>query len=162
MTIKSPISLKNQDNILPIDLSKINRIAVVGTLVKQLKIDNKSLWSVLKKAVNTEAELIFAAGHLDTNEVNETVMNEAQRAASIADLVVIFVGYLDEKKRLEAVKLPMPQNVLVDVVSQVEGNLVVVVLGNEDLKMPWEKGVKGILRVDEVSEGLVDFIFENS
>lgn len=160
MTTKTSISVKNQNNFLPIDLSKVTRIAVIGTLAKQLKIDNTTLFSLVKKTANIKVECSYSTGHLDINEVNETVMNEAQRAASIADLAVIFVGFVNKKERKEATKLPTSQNVLVDVVSQVEKNVVVVVLANSDVEMPWKNQVKSILQLTELDSNFVDLLFK--
>ena len=160
MTIITPALLKNHHNFLPIDLSKITRIAVIGTLAKQFKIDNTTIFSVLKKAANIEAEFAYTDGHLNTNEVNETVMNEAQRAASIADVAVIFVGFTNEKERKKATNLPTPQNVLVDVISQVNTNVVVVVLADVNIKMPWKKQVKSILQSTQLDNGFTNLLFK--
>lgn len=154
-----PILLKNDNDFLPIDLSKTKQIAVIGTLAKQLKIDKKSLFAIVKKAVNTEVEYSYSIGHLDTNEVNETVMNEAQRAASIADRIIVFVGFINANERKRATKLPTPQNVLVDVVSQVNNNVIVVVLADANIKMPWKKQVKSILQLTELNSDFVDLLF---
>lgn len=160
MITTTPVLLKNRDQFLPIDLSKITQIAVIGTLAKQLKIDDKTLFSILKKVTELEVEMTHTDGHLDTNEVNETVMNKAQRAASIADIALIFVGFLDKKDKETATKLPTPQNVLVDVISQVEKNVVVVVLANAEVKMPWKKQVRSVLQITELNDEMVDLLFK--
>ncbi|MFT4762816.1 MAG: beta-glucosidase [Paraglaciecola sp.] len=162
MSTKTPALLKNRDQFLPIDLSKIPRVAVIGKLAKQIEIEDKSLWSILKKAANIELEFAYAEGHFDTNEVNETLMNKAQRAASVADVAVIFVGYFKKADREKTDKLPTPQNVLVDVVSQVEKNVVVVVLANSEVKMPWKKQVRSILQLTELDSKIVNFLFVNN
>lgn len=160
LTTKPPILLKNQDQFLPIDLTKITRIAVIGTLAKQLKIDDKTVFSILKKATELEVEMTHTDGHLDSNEVNETVMNKAQRAASITDIALIFVGFSDKKDREKATKLPTPQNVLVDVISQLEKNVVVVVLANSEVKLPWIKQVQSILQLTELNGEMVNLLFK--
>lgn len=162
MTTFNSISLKNHKDFLPIDLTKITRIAIIGTLAKHLKINDKTIFSILKKAANLEVEMTHTDGYLDTNEVNETVMNKAQRAASIPDVAIIFVGFESKKERKDATKLPTPQNVLVDVVSQVEKNVVVVVAANLDIKMPWKKQVKGVIHLKELDNQLVDLLFKNT
>ena len=151
--------LKNNKDFLPLDLSKIKRIAVIGTLAKQLEIKGENLFDFLQKMTPSTIEFDYEAGHLDTNEVDETVMNQAQRAAAIADLIIIFVGFLDEETRKNATKLPTPQNVLVDVVSQVKDKVVVVLCIDTIVRMPWKKQVKSILKMGEEWGEMIDLLF---
>lgn len=154
-----PTILKNKENFLPISLREIKRIAVFGTLAKRVKIGEEKAYDFIEKIVNSKIEIKYTAGHLDTNEVNETVMNEAQRIANWADVVLIFVGFSEEGSIEQRVKLPTPQNVLVDVVSQVEKKVVVVVCANLEVPMPWEKQVKSILKIREGNREMVDLVF---
>ena len=168
-----PFILKNEGNILPIDEQQIKQIAVIGKLARQdvhqrapdcLTEDYapESIFQKLEKIWAEKINLTYTDGYLDSLQINETIMNEAQRAAYQAELVLVFVGFSPDSTEQTAPsqpnRLPAAHAVLIDVVAQVNKNVVVIVRTTADLEMPWKNNVKAILRWEENIEEILPFL----
>lgn len=121
------VLLKNERNLLPIDLSKVKRIAVIGeNAIKKMTVGGgssslKTRYEItpldgLKSHVNDRAEIVYARGYVGdvTNEYNgvktgqdlsdkrspEELCSEAIKVAKNADLV-IFIGGLNKSKHMD-------------------------------------------------------------
>jgi beta-glucosidase len=116
------VLLKNNDHVLPIDLNKVKRIAVIGeNAIKWMTVGGgssslKAKYEIsplegLKKRIGSQAEIVYARGyvgdttgdyngvitgqHLADNRTPAQLIDEAVRVAKSAD-VVIFVGGLNK------------------------------------------------------------------
>jgi len=154
------VLLKNEDHILPIDTDKIKRIAVIGQFAKKPRFQGSGSSQVnpteidtaldyLQKIVGTDVEITYTDGYPTTDEINETIMNQAQRNAAQADVAIVFAGlpdsYESEGFDRKHIDLPANHNTLIDVVSQVQKNLVVVLTNGSAVAMPWIDKAKGIV-----------------
>lgn len=150
------VLLKNEDNILPLNMSK--KIAVIGEFAKKsryqgggsshvnpTKIEN-AYDNILKYSNNVK----YSDGFIvDSDEINENLLKEAVEVSKEADIVVLFLG-LPERYESEGfdrvdMKLPNNQNILVEKILEVNKNVVVVLSIGSPVEMPWAKSVKGIL-----------------
>lgn len=153
---QSMVLMKNDDNILP--LKKDITVAVIGEMARSpryqgagsskinpIKIDC-AFDSLLEAGVKT----IYAAGYdKRTDEVNDGLIKDACRLAEKADVAVLFIGLTDsyesEGYDRTHLRLPNSHNALVDAVSAVNPNTVVVLFGGSAVEMPWLSKVKGLL-----------------
>lgn len=173
------VLLQNRDNILPIDLKKTKKIAVIGeNAIKMMTVGGgssslKARYEItplegLRKRVGNDAEIVYARGYVGdtTTSYNGVVTgqnltdsrsaqelrDEAMRVAKDAD-VVLFIGGLNKSDHQDAedsdrlsMDLPYGQNELIEAISKVNPNLVVVNISGTGVAMPWTKNVKGILQ----------------
>lgn len=173
------VLLQNRDNILPIDLKKTKKIAVIGeNAIKMMTVGGgssslKARYEItplegLRKRVGNDAEIVYARGYVgdtitsyngvvtgqnltDSRSAQE-LRDEAMRVAKDAD-VVLFIGGLNKSDHQDAedsdrrsMDLPYGQNELIEAISKVNPNLVVVNISGTGVAMPWTKNVKGILQ----------------
>lgn len=92
----------------------------------------------------------YAKGyHAETESADEELVQEAVKAAKQADVAVVFAGLPDsfesEGFDREHDQLPDNQNRLIEEISEVQKNLVVVLHGGSPMHLPWLKKVKAVL-----------------
>lgn len=165
-------SSKKAPALLPIDMSKYNKVLVVGdNAVRNLMAGGGSSelkpklvvtpLDALKKEFGTKIE--FAQGYMAGRPMygNEEVIpqatmdslrNNAVQKADKADLV-IFIGGLNknhfqdcEGGDRKTFGLPFGQNELIEEMMKVNKNIVVVITSGNAVEMPWEKEVPSIVQ----------------
>jgi len=153
------VLLKNENNILP--LKRGGNIAVIGAFAKNpryqgggsshvnpTKLDN-ILEEIIKSAGN-DAKISYADGYrLEDDSIDENILNEAKQIASQADVAVVFAG-LPEKYESEGydrqhMNIPENHTALIEAVTEVQSNVVVVLSNGAPIEMPWIDKVKGVL-----------------
>ncbi|MGN0814791.1 MAG: beta-glucosidase [Candidatus Coproplasma sp.] len=100
--------------------------------------------------VGTEAE--FSRGYgLSSDETDAKLIQNAVEAAKRHKYAVVFAGLTDlsESEGYDRKTLDMPasHNALIEAVSRVNKNTVVVLFGGSPVVMPWVNAVKGILHM---------------
>ncbi|RJS86887.1 glycosyl hydrolase [Candidatus Bathyarchaeota archaeon] len=152
------VLLKNEDEILP--LKKKGTIALIGAFAKTPRYQglgsshvNPTLDTAYEEILNKvegKVEILYADGYrLDSDVVDEKLIAEAKEIAKRSEVAVIFAG-LPEKYESEGydrdhMKMPENHNRLIEEVSKVQKNLVVVLSNGAPVEMPWIDRVKGIL-----------------
>ena len=152
------VLLKNEDNILP--LAKNAEISVIGAFAKKPRyqgggsshINPTKLDNLLEEMQKTTPgdNITFAEGFkLDNDEVNENLIAEAQAVAVMSEAVVIFAGlpdrYESEGYDRSHMRIPENQIKLIEAVTKVQSNVVVVLCNGSAIEMPWASKVKGII-----------------
>lgn len=155
---ESMVLLKN-DNILPI--REVESIAVIGAFAKNprfqgggsshinpTKIDN--IYEELVKVAGDKTTLSYAEGYaLESDEVNESLIEEAVEAAKLASVAVIFAGlperYESEGFDRKHLRIPDNHKILIEAVAGVQNNVIVVLSNGAPIEMPWLDNVKGVL-----------------
>ncbi|MEH7158739.1 glycoside hydrolase family 3 C-terminal domain-containing protein [Neobacillus drentensis] len=156
---ESMVLLKNEDNILPI--YEVESIAVIGAFAKNpryqgggsshinpTKLD--SIYEELAKVAGDKTTLSYADGYaLESDEVNEILIEEAVEAAQQAKVAVIFAGLPEryESEGFDRKHLSIPDNhkILIEAVAEVQNNVIVVLSNGAPIEMPWLNKVKGVL-----------------
>ncbi|MCX7951020.1 MAG: glycoside hydrolase family 3 C-terminal domain-containing protein [Clostridiales bacterium] len=150
------VLLKNEDNILPLDMSK--KIAVIGEFAKKSRyqgggsshVNPTKIENAYDNILKYSNSVKYSDGFIvDSDEINENLLKEAVEVSKEADIVVLFLG-LPERYESEGfdrvdMKLPNNQNILVEKILEVNKNVVVVLSIGSPVEMPWAKSVKGIL-----------------
>ena len=153
------VLLKNEDAVLP--LQKNSCIAVIGAFAKTpryqgggsshinpTQIDNTL--DELQKSAGTQAQVTYSEGFSLTNDaIDDTLFEEAKKAAAAADVTVIFAGlpdsYESEGYDRKHIKIPANQTALIEAVSNVQSKVVVVLSNGSPIEMPWLDKVQGVL-----------------
>lgn len=166
------VLLKN-DGILP--LNQTEEIAFIGEFASKPRyqgggsshINSHKVTSALD-AVNGMDNISYAQGfRTDKDETDEKLLKEAVEAAKRAKVAVIFAGLPDsfesEGYDREHMRMPNCQNELIDQITAVQPNTIVVLHNGSPVEMPWIGKVKGIVEAylggQAVGGALVDILF---
>ncbi len=156
---ESAVLLKNNDCLLP--LNKKQSVAVVGALAKKLRYQGAgsshinppktvSFVEAMKKAGQS---FTYAEGYkLKGDGYNKKLIEEACKAAKGKNAVLVFVGLTDafESEGFDRRHINMPKghSVLIDELSKVNENIIVVLSCGSPIKMDeWEFKAKSILNL---------------
>ena len=154
------VLLKNEDNILPLSPTRFKNIAVMGDFaehprfqgggssrVNPTKID--TAFGAMSKNLPTGLEMSFCEGYPQEDIIDEQILKEAQEMAKNADVAVVFAGlpnsYETEGADRQHIDMPPNHIRLIETVSAVQPNTVVVLQNGSAIAMPWAGQVKGIL-----------------
>ncbi|MCP3772732.1 glycoside hydrolase family 3 C-terminal domain-containing protein [Paenibacillus sp. MZ04-78.2] len=156
---ESMVLLKNEDGILP--LKKKGTIAVIGALAKHPRYQGggsshinptrlDDIYEEMRRAAGSEAAIVYAEGYLlESDDIDDRLLQEAKLAAAQAEAAVIFAG-LPERYESEAydrqhLRIPDNHRKLIEAVAEVQSNVVVVLSNGAPVEMPWIDRVKGVL-----------------
>lgn len=151
------VLLKNDDNILPLDKNK--KIAFIGKFASSPRfqgggsshINAYKVTSALE-AVKDICEVSYAEGFIThEDKTDKKLLDEAVKTAEECDVAVLFVGLPDsfesEGYDRSHLRLPECQLKLIEKVSQVNKNTVIVLHNGSPVEMPFADDVKGILEL---------------
>lgn len=154
---ESIVLLKNEDNILP--LQPGTKVAVIGDFAQTPRYQGagsslvnpaKQPESVLGEIGNSGLEMVaFEQGYRRNKKSDAKLIERAKEAARKAEVVLIFAG-LDEISESEGLdrthmNMPQAQNMLIDEISTVNPNVIVVLSAGSAVEMPWYSYVRGIV-----------------
>lgn len=156
---ESMVLLKNDDGILP--LPKSGKIAVIGQFAKQSRYQGggsshikptklEDISEELAKSAGSGAEIEYAQGYeLNGDQTNPQLLKEAIKLAEDASVVILFVGlpdrYESEGFDREHMNLPLNQTELIEAVTAVQKQTVIVLSNGAPVEMPWIGRVKAVL-----------------
>lgn len=152
---KCAVLLKNEDNILPL---KQQTVAVIGDFARfpryqgagSSKINPTRLDSGLDALKAAGVHVIgYAPGYHRGGKASTSLLQEACRLAKEAEMVLLWLG-LDEGGEAEGVdrstmSLPQNQLALLDALSRVNPNIVVILSCGCTVEMGWDSKVKALL-----------------
>lgn len=169
------VLLKNEDDILP--LSKNAKVAFIGKYAEKPRFQGGGSSHINCKYVTSAMDAVkeaglsnvtFAKGFDDKEDAVDDVLEaEAVKAASEAEIAVVFAGLPDvfesEGFDREHMRMPECQNHLIDEILKVQPNTIVVLHNGSAIEMPWVNEVKGILEAylggEAVGGATVDILF---
>ncbi|MCY9589862.1 glycosyl hydrolase [Paenibacillus chitinolyticus] len=153
------VLLKNEDHLLP--LAKGQKLAVIGSFAQKPRYQGGGSSHVnptrldipleeIKKLADDPASVIYAQGyHLDRDDSDAALVEEAKQAALAADVVVIFAGlpdrYESEGYDRKHLRMPANQEQLIAEISKVQSQTVVILMNGSPIEMPWLAHAKSIL-----------------
>ena len=158
------VLLKNSDGVLP--LKEKEKVVFIGEFAKNPRYQGGGSSHInayrQTSAFETAAaycDVSFEQGYdLSSEENSEELLKSAVNAAKRADKAVIFAGlpdsYESEGYDREHLRLPRSHDRLVEEVSKVQPNTVVVLHNGSPVEMPWADKVKGILEAYLGGEGV--------
>jgi beta-glucosidase len=146
---QSIVLLKNKNSLLPLDKTKVKKLAVIGPLADSNEgqlgawvldgraADCRTPLAALRESAAQDAEVIFSQGLIDDLDRSTAKFEEALAAARQADVVLLFVGEgsdLSGEARSRAnLGLPGAQSDLVDAVATAGKPIVLVVSAGRPL-----------------------------
>jgi beta-glucosidase len=156
----SIVLLKNADDILPLNIEKLKRIAIIGAFAKSPRYQGSgssqvnptkvsNAYDELVKIAGGDAKFVYAAGYDSEGDITEALLEEARSVAAQADVAVVFAGLPDsyESEGFDRNSLDMPSghNRLIEAVSTAQPKVVVVLMNGSAITMPWADRVKAIV-----------------
>lgn len=153
---QSAVLLKNQDGLLPLDNEK--KLAVIGRFAEKTryqgagssKVNAWRLDNLCQCLKEHRIEYVYAPGYdMDEKKQDERLLMEAVESARNSEIAVVCIGlpesYESEGFDREHMRLPRTQVQLLEAVSKVNQNIVVLVQGGSALEMPWVDCAKSVL-----------------
>jgi beta-glucosidase len=157
---ESLVLLKNAGNLLPLDFRETKAIALIGAFAKMPRYQGAGSSQVNPTRVSTAYEEIVklagkgvaihsAAGYTDEGTTTDDLITQAVEKAKGAQVAVVFAGLPDsfesEGFDRSSLDLPAGHNQLIEAVSTVQPNTVVVLMNGAAITMPWANKVKAIV-----------------
>ena len=173
---QSMVLLKNEDNILPLKRAEGEYVAVIGTFADKPRyqgegssVINPTMIDSGRRAFNNSPiDVKFADGYdrSGKRKNEDAYITEACNLAKNASKAVVFIGLTDDYESegfdRTTMKLPDGHNRLVEAVSRVNENVIVVLQGGSPVEMPWADDVKAILNAylggQSVAPAIVDVL----
>lgn len=167
------VLLKNDDNHLP--LKKDQSLAVIGAFAKNPRIQGGGSSHINPSFISTpydalkdiyKEKLTYAKGYeLESDELNQSLIDEAIAVAKKASQVIIFAGLPDlfesegyDRKHLN---LPNSHNALIHALSDIT-RVTVILMNGSPVAMPWMDKVPAVLEIylpgQNVGEALSDIL----
>lgn len=173
---QSMVLLKNDGNILPLKRVEGEYVAVIGAFADNPRyqgagssIINPTMIDSGRRAFNNSPISVKFADGYDRNgkrKDEDAYITEACNLAKNASKAVVFIGLTDDYESegfdRSTMKLPDGHNRLVESVSRVNDNVIVVLEGGSPVEMPWADDVKAILNAylggQSVAPAIVDVL----
>ncbi len=151
------VLLKNEQKILPI-LQK-EEIAFIGMFARNSRFEGGGSSHVIPTCVESAYEemcrllgrnIPFAPGyHLNSDIADEELINEAKEIASGVQKVIIFAGlpesYESEGYDRKHMEIPASHSSLINEISKVNRNVIVVLSNGAPVTMPWIDNTKAVM-----------------
>jgi beta-glucosidase len=157
---ESIVLLKNADSMLPLNVARLRKIAIIGAFAKTPRYQGagssqvnptkvSNAYSELVEIAGGEGKCVYAPGYTAEGDVTDQLLEEARQAAATADVAIVFAGLPDsyESEGFDRSSLDMPagHNQLIEGVSSAQRNIVVVLMNGSAITMPWADRVKAIV-----------------
>lgn len=173
---QSMVLLKNDGNILPLKRVEGEYVAVIGVFADNPRyqgagssIINPTMIDSGRRAFNNSPISVKFADGYDRSgkrKNEDSYITEACNLAKNASKAVVFIGLTDDYESegfdRSTMKLPDGHNRLVEAVSRVNDNVIVVLEGGSPVEMPWADDVKAILNAylggQSVAPAIVDVL----
>mgnify|MGYP004456450053 FL=1 len=173
---QSMVLLKNDGNILPLKRVEGEYVAVIGAFADNPRyqgagssIINPTMIDSGRRAFNNSPISVKFADGYDRSgkrKNEDAYITEACNLAKNASKAVVFIGLTDDYESegfdRSTMKLPDGHNRLVEAVSRVNDNIIVVLEGGSPVEMPWADDVKAILNAylggQSVAPAIVDVL----
>jgi beta-glucosidase len=157
---ESCVLLKNEDNILPVSQKKYSKILVLGSIAKKMRYQGGGCalinptrldvpYDEIEKRAGDHITVDYYPGYSDDDTTCEAMCSKAAMKAMQNDLVIIFAGLsvTADTEGCDRTRLDIePAHArLINAVSAVNKNIVVVLSNGEAVTMPWADNAKAIL-----------------
>lgn len=166
---ESLVLLKNEDLILPIDVKKVNRIAVIGKPAIEPVIQGSGCATTVPYLQDRPLDEIFdiagehchiefEVGTPQDHQLDEAALKKAQDVAKRADVAIVFVSTAigedgENGDRQDLAILPTHE-ALIEAIAKVQPNFVVVLANGDAVVMPWLSKAKGLLECFFAGQGM--------
>ena len=166
----SIVLLKNEDKILP--AKKESKIAIIGEFAQKPRYQGNGSSLINAYKIDTAEEYFkenniefnYAKGYdSNSSDIDNALTEEAVNISKDKDLVIIFAGlinaYESEGFDRKHLNLSESHNHLIEEISKVNKNIVVVLSIGAPVLMPWIDKVKGIVNLYLAGEAAISAAF---
>lgn len=153
---QSAVLLKNGGGLLPGKPGA--RTAVIGAFARNPRYQGTGSSKILPYMVDDVIDELAALGvkaeyaegyPMETDEVDEQLIRAACEVAKDKEIVYLFAGlpdrYESEGFDRDSMRMPENHNRLIEAVSEVNPNVVVILMGGAPMETPWIDKVKAVL-----------------
>lgn len=172
---ESIVLLKNEENILPLSSNK--SIAFIGAFADRPRYQGGGSSHINSFKVTSALDVVselgmnnitYAQGYqIEKDETIEELKMEAINAAKNAEIAVVFAGLPDDFESegydRKHMRLPNCQNELIDAITAVQPNTIVVLHNGSPVEMPWISKVKGLIEAylggQAIGEAVMNVVF---
>jgi beta-glucosidase len=153
---ESIVLLKNEENILP--LAKGSRVTLIGDFAKKPRYQGAGSSLVNPTQLNTPLQQInkcdlhlitYEKGYERNKKTDNRLIEKAKEAATRSEYVLLYVGLdeISESEGMDRLHMKMPQNQLdlIEAITQVNENVIVVLSAGSVVEMPWIQKVKAVV-----------------
>jgi beta-glucosidase len=162
--LESFVLLKNEDQVLPIKID--DDIAIIGELAKNNRIQGGGssrvnptyISNIFNRFRKENQNIKYAQGYsIDDQKINQSLVTEASNLAASVTKVILFVGLTDydENEGIDRKHLRLSDNQLhlIDAITQVNKNIVIVLTGGSVVELPFLNKIKGLILVSLMGQG---------
>ncbi len=141
------VLLKNEGNLLPLDIKKIRAITLVGPYVVRPNSGGGGSSHVIPLYTITPYDGLEAAMELQIhfNVLDGSDIDAAVAAAKRSQVAIVMVGDEDTEGHDHPITLPDAQNNLIEAVAKANPNTIVVVKSGSAVLMPWIDDVAAVV-----------------
>ncbi|MDF2844489.1 MAG: Beta-glucosidase-related glycosidase [Herbinix sp.] len=153
---ESIVLLKNDENILP--LSKGAKITIIGDFADKPRYQGAGSSMVNPTKIDSTLSVIndyafvltaYEQGYERNKKTDVKLLERAKDAAKLSEYVLIYAG-LDEIREIEGMdrtdmKMPQNQLELIDEITKVSNNVIVILSAGSVIEMPWIHKVKAVV-----------------
>ena len=151
LRLQSAVLLKNEDGILPLKPDTKN--TVLGAMAKCIRYQGAGSSRIsptkLTRSLNLLSNAIYVPSCDERGNTAEILTAEAVENAKNAEIIVVFAGlparYDSEGCDRDDMKMPEGHLKMIEAVTSVNPNTVVILLCGSAVECPWADSVKGIL-----------------
>lgn len=169
LAAESIVLLKNEDNLLPLQLGKLHSIAILGKPAQEPVIQGSGCATTVPYMLDRPLDEIFdVAGHdfdihyaigaPQDNFIDEQAQAHAVEVAKNAEVAVIFVstaiGEDGENGDRKDLNILPSHEALIRAVAKQQPNLVVVLANSDAVVMPWLPNCKALLETFFAGQGM--------
>lgn len=153
---ESIVLLKNKENILP--LAKGSNVAVIGDFAEKPRYQGAGSSLVNPIKIDTTLEIFresglvmnhYEQGYERNKKTDYKLIEKAKDAAIKSEYVLIYAGLdeISESEGVDRTHMRMPQNQidLIEAVSKVNENVIVILSAGSAIEMPWIHQVKAVI-----------------
>ncbi|HKM02595.1 MAG TPA: glycoside hydrolase family 3 C-terminal domain-containing protein, partial [Bacilli bacterium] len=168
---EAAVLLKNENQLLP--LNKLQSIAIIGNFAKNpryqgsgsSRINPTMLENVFDAFTGHGVEFAYADGYNSKQLLSDDFhLEEATKVAKDKDAVILMVGLPDEfeMEGMDRAHLNLPESHvrLIEEVSKVNANVIVVLSAGSAVSMPWLAKVKSVLHMHLAGQGSGEAIYQ--
>lgn len=165
---ESAVLLKNDENILP--LKDENEVAFIGYMAKEIRYQGSGSSHIQPyqlENVLDHCSVSYAQGCNEDGSANKTLLEKAKQLAKLKKYVVVFAGlsddYESESIDRDDMKMPVGHIQMIEAITSVNSNVIVVLMCGSPVEIDFEEKVKGIFYVglsgQAGGKAIVDLLF---
>lgn len=148
---QAAVLLKNEDSILPLQTK--TKIAVIGSMAKVLRYQGAGSSHInptrVSQPLDSLSDAVYVPGCDERGDTTDELIAEAKKTAETAQVAVVFAGlparFESEGFDRDDMKMPEGHLRMIDAVSSVNSNTIVVLFSGCVVECPWAERVKAIL-----------------